>query len=74
MDMQMTLLCIGWVLCGALMTIAGMELKKILRQRKLDAIKPHLDLGYDPENPINANGARECRRGQKDEYGFIRLW
>ena len=70
-----TLLLIGGILCGVLVTIAVLQLRHILWKRKMDEVRPSLSLGYDPENPLNRNyNVERSRRGEKDENGFIRLW
>lgn len=67
------LMVLGGVLCGILFDTGITQLRRHKRQKRLDAIRP-VDLGYDPNNPINRNANCPVQRGEKDEYGFIRLW
>ena len=67
------LLVFGGILCGILFEMGIAQLRSWRKQKKLDAIRP-VDLGYDPNNPMNRNANQPVRRGEQDEYGFYRLW
>ena len=69
------LLVLGGILCGILFNTGITQLRAWRKQKKLDAIRPEIiDLGFDPNNPMNLNAGCPVRRGEVDENGFIRLW
>ena len=64
-------LCLaGGILSGILFGLAIAWGRNEHRMKKLDAIRP----SFDPNNPINQRSGHAPQRGEKDEYGFIRLW
>lgn len=71
-DIELGVLCLLCIFLGMSIqyALSFCHRPKTRRSRRFDAPAP-LDLGYDPNNPINQRNRVEV--GEVDENGFVRI-
>ena len=64
------------LLCILLGVVVGLSISRavIRRHEKAEAPAPMLDMGYDPENPINGGGMLRPVGETDPATGLIRIW
>ena len=70
--MNNLILLFGGVISGILIGLGIGQIHLTHKRRELDEVRP-MELGYDPNNPINRGPIADIQPGEIDEYGFYRV-